>query len=548
MQKGDTAQKYAYVVTHCLGDPEDGEQLHKNVTVILKEFGNYKVENFVFSKKENSVLNDTDCDIDSVEWLFVHAQLPSDSTGSSSVNPDKPFGIELAESWVEKFPNLKAVVLRTSDNVEILRHFADRITIIRNDDFLYRKKRYDYMKAAQCGYTLFPPTFLDFRYTRDADNDSFKIRFEKAACKGSLKKKFLEGSIETTEWEIKSASALQECFHDAALEADPESRKERLYHGGRKLHGNIKPTTFLKTILEYINTCIKGFPKKKDGHKTYFEPSPVHIRIHADSDTFHVPLDLAFRENKDWDQLCARFPVTWIVDTDQEEFFTEKLDNFLKYEHHHVLYSCEEEVRDFPAIKGVKEHADSIAKYVKKGRGKFVGSKEELREILIEKYDSTKSKCAYVVSHGVHPNAKNAGVILTDHRSSSAGTQNADKGATAEFLRPNRYEKGPNFVYFNCCSLGHQSPPENTTHTAFGGFAQGIISNGFTKELICNRWPVDIEQAFKLAEHFFELRPLSSYARAAALHRARRLVQDTYNENPTWLAPIHILAKRRGGY
>ncbi len=455
-----------------------------------------------------------------------------------------PPPIYIAKTWLEKVSNKAVAVIVTRGVVDeyLLKHVEERILVVEQSTFLDRSI-YDYLNAAHSNYSLFPPTEIKLICKKSSDGTSANIDIE-------IPEAPLSHLLTEVAGITKEESAAITLPETPLQISHTDDINGQVYHQSRAIYNSTSPADFFHTFIESIKSSIKDFwDGGEQTESVRIGPIPIHIRIHIDPEMLSLPLDLALRIYIDLEQLCALFPVTWVLSGSRQKICRDEStkDPFQDFAHH-VLYSCEEEVRDFPAIKGVKEHADSIAKYVKKDRGKFVGSKEELREILIEKYDSTKNKCAYVVSHGEHPNAEQAGVILTDHRSNSAGTQGVNDKATAVFLQPKKDEKGPNFVYFNCCSLGHHSPPENTTHTAFGGFAQGIISNGFTKELICNRWPVDIEQAFKLAEHFFELRPLSSYARAAALHRARRLVQDAHNENPTWLAPIHILAERRGGY
>ena len=95
------------------------------------------------------------------------------------------------------------------------------------------------------------------------------------------------------------------------------------------------------------------------------------------------------------------------------------------------------------------------------------------------------------------------------------------------------------FVFFNCCELGYAEP--KSVGSYLFGFAQGAITTGLSKEVICNRWGVDAQNAMRLADEFYRTRPRTPAARVDALFRARRLVQSVSEVNDlSWLAPIHL--------
>jgi hypothetical protein len=105
-------------------------------------------------------------------------------------------------------------------------------------------------------------------------------------------------------------------------------------------------------------------------------------------------------------------------------------------------------------------------------------------------------------------------------------------------------ETGPAFAFFNCCELAQVAKLRLARNSFTTGFVAALVGSGTCREVVANRWSVELHSAQTLAQDFFDHCPVTVGTRAIALMRARRVASDKHKDDGlhSWLAPILLLA------
>jgi hypothetical protein len=429
-------------------------------------------------------------------------------------------------------------------------HFAEHLSAVcdicdkNNLHFLT-----DIINSNKVGYT---PTIVNFHLYKDEDG-SCAIKFNRDGADGPLQYLFNTALLYNQEQSLGNFEIISNEFHQAIRLLDAEERRKKLISIAKELlpvsekHGPSLLSIFFNIVKDSLRNWEE--PSKIISPES---PFPIHIHLWcSDADMFSIPIDLIMRGDIPMDHICTQLPVVWRIKINAWKCgprYDERLSNRVSYKSFIGIHSCSkksesEDGSSFGPVRKGHEKISKILKHIGKeyDQPMYVKTSCELRKLIIQSLDNNE-RIIHIISHGVHAEPADCSSILV-------GPDDEGKAelVTANRLSPdNDEQRGPNFVYFNCCELGHHVSSKNS-YT--GGFAVGAIMSGICCEIISNRWAARQGWAHKIESEFYKTKPCVVQSRSVALLRARLKVKElmknsTLNEQyePTWLAPIHIWA------
>jgi hypothetical protein len=277
--------------------------------------------------------------------------------------------------------------------------------------------------------------------------------------------------------------------------------------------------------------------------------APVHIHFECDHNFLAVPWDIAFGSDTGDSHVCHDIPFVWRIDVrgNPETLDVSRTFNPIDYTGFQAISSCDEDVilqgQKFAKAGDMPKSAAAILNSLPRHGGHVhVCDRNGLVAQLQSRGDG-----AYFLSHGIdaHPGDL-AGMVVGPIPGNGAG----DSGEVVNAGNLGAANVRKRFLHWNCCELGSQQTDARQGGSYYGGFLEGILANACSVETICNRWGVTFEGASLLAVEFYKLHPITAYGRAHALVHARRAVRNAVlakspekQNDPTWLAPIHVWAR-----
>lgn len=260
-------------------------------------------------------------------------------------------------------------------------------------------------------------------------------------------------------------------------------------------------------------------------------PFALHLHFRYEKqEALRLALDLALTEKRGDGHLCMQLPVVWRPCVSRRtDDATERDVNAVEFsaEKFVAAFSCAEQYRFQDQHHDGIPHAERHTREIMEKLGlngsspKPVTHPHELRKLLNE--DGTQPHQAiHFTTHGRRDSVPDHSGVLVGPDKGSRYPNDTELICLGQ-ISPDR-EPALRFAFFNCCDLGYQASPEESYGSIHGSFAAGVVDKAIANEVICHRWPATAHWAFMLCDKFYEVKPRTIHARAAALVRARCLV------------------------
>lgn len=484
------------------------------------------------------------CNVQAVQWLLVEEDLPGQEISLHSGLGSR--ALAKTRVWLEGGADRRAIVLtskpcwdkgplKLSSQLQVI--LGSRLTL---DDL---PAVADMVRAGDCGWTFAWPTVVRLRWRGSGPSNAKEYTLSYGdVCDGPLHARLIE-ALQARPDSIKSTLPVivaegGECPKKAAW--------LRYCHELWDLLAGSDESP-LKAVLTAAAQTKGAVVEDEPGRECPIYP--IHLHIECDEASLAVPIDHALPPGEADNHVFQQLPVVWRLSgrgrkpesTEQERWNPTHEDRF------QAIYSCEESFHvDGISVDGIDAVVDH-ARRVHEVSGQTMPARHvrNLAEIAgaLAGSQSDKGRSAYLITHGGRPADPDSDCVVIGPCPDGV----ADHFITACRLGTSSELRGTRFFFFNSCSLGRQANPEKSRGSYVGGFAEGVIRYEVCDETLCHRWPVSQEWAKKLAERFYQMRPLTAHGRAAALLIARSEIKGLIaskggaaQHDMTWLAPIHL--------
>lgn len=510
------------------------------------------------------------------DWLIIQQTIREDERGNATS------AYQLAEKWVKE--GRRAIIVTNRRWDQLTFKLQPRITILPLTAPFFAETISDIIHAGEGDVDYIPPTIVSLELTKGtatpgepdlhlayaksvegplADFVNSRLGLRPLQSEGYHNRTVVNHFEPFRQIDRKSTGkSLDAILH--GRHHDPHVAWQAHLDRYASSLGCPKSGLMRKLIQANHDACLHLGLDESNGNRCILGPYPIHLHLYADPELLGEPLDLVrlhtdpVGDRQGYRHLCTTIPIVWRLPGDAPEPNGNNRDcNPTEYRSDSVkaICSCASKVKVnrvvCSAIRNVEGHTREIIKHM--GLTDLQPISATSKQDVQRHFGGNKKQIeiAHLTTHGIwYDKGERAGIVLGPKTAAS----DTGESLTSLAIRSNRNtSKSPNkgpiakFVFVNSCGVASQLSPKKSAGRIVGSFAQGLLSDGVCGEVIGHRWAVGVQPALKLAEYFYQSKPVTVHARAAALQQARLKVLDESKQNDgknhfwhTWMAPVHI--------